>query len=64
MKYEIVKGDDPSSLTLRFVQDGKKPIKKPIEVSVSFSSDDSFSFKDPFAKKADSAQTIVFKRQP
>jgi hypothetical protein len=63
MKFEIVNGDDPSNLSIRFVKDGKKDIKKPIEVSVSFSDDDTFSFKDPFAKKADSALTLVFKRQ-
>lgn len=63
IKFELVKGDEPNSLTVKFVQDNKKPIKKPIEVSVSFTDDDTISFKDPFAKKADSAATLVFKRQ-
>ena len=63
MKFEVVKGDDPSNLAIRFVKDGKKDIKKPIEVSVTFSDDNTFSFKDPFAKKADSALTLVFRRQ-
>jgi hypothetical protein len=63
MKFEIVKGDDPSNLSIRFVKDGKKDLKKPIEVSISFPDDNTFSFKDPFAKKASSALTLVFKRQ-
>jgi len=61
--FQIVKGDDPSSLALKFTKDGKKVLKTPIDVSVSFTDDNTFSFKDPFAKKADSAQTLVFKRQ-
>jgi hypothetical protein len=63
MKYEIVKGDDPSNLAIRFVKDGSKDLKKPIEVSVTFTGDDTFSFKDPFARKPDAAPTLVFKRQ-
>jgi major membrane immunogen (membrane-anchored lipoprotein) len=63
MAYEVVKGDDPSNLTIRFVKDGKKALKKPIEVSVTFTDDNTFTFKDPFAKKADSALVLVFKRQ-
>jgi hypothetical protein len=63
MKFEVVKGDDPSSLAIRFVKDGKKDLKKPIEVSITFSDDNTFSFKDPFAKKVDGAMTLVFKRQ-
>jgi hypothetical protein len=63
VKYEIVKGDEAGSVTVRFIQDNKKPLKKPIEVTVNFTDDNTFSFRDPFAKKADSAMVLVFKRQ-
>jgi hypothetical protein len=63
VKFEVVKGDDPASLTVRFLKDGKKDLKPPVEVAVSFADDNTFSFKDPFAKKKDSALTLVFKRQ-
>jgi hypothetical protein len=61
--FELVKGDDPSNLTIRFLKDGKKDIKPPVEVAVSFTDDNTFSFKDPFAKKKDTALTLVFKKQ-
>jgi hypothetical protein len=61
VKFEIVSGDE-KSVTVKLVKDGKKDLKPPVEVSISVS-DDSLSFKDPFAKKKDSAMTLVFKRQ-
>jgi hypothetical protein len=63
VKFEIVKGDEPGSVTVKFVQDNKKAIKKPVEVVINFTDDNTFSFKDPFSKKPDSAPTLVFKRQ-
>jgi hypothetical protein len=63
IKFELVKGDDPGSITVKFTQDNKKPIKKPIEVTVTFTDDSTIQFKDPFAKKADSAMTLVFKKK-
>jgi hypothetical protein len=61
IKFEFVSGDE-KNVTVKFVKDGKKDLKTPIEVSISVS-DDTISFKDPYAKKKDSAQTLVFKRQ-
>lgn len=61
MGVKIVKGDDPNSLGLQFVKDGKKDLKTPIEVSVTFKDDNTFEVKDPWAKK--DPQTLVFKRQ-
>jgi plastocyanin len=61
MGYAIVKGDDPTSLTIKFVKDGKKDIKKPVEISITFSDDNSFTWADPFAKKA--PLNLTFKRQ-
>jgi hypothetical protein len=61
MGVKIVSGDDPKSLSLQFVKDGKKDLKTPIDVSITFTDDDTFEMKDPFAKK--DAKTLVFKRQ-
>jgi flagellar hook-basal body complex protein FliE len=61
IKFEIVGGDE-KSVTVKFVKDGKKDIKPPVEVAISVT-DDTISFTDPFAKKKDSAMTLVFKRQ-
>ena len=59
MGVKVVSGDDPASLKIQFVKDGKKDLKAPIDVSVTFKDDNTFEVKDPFAKKAD----LVFKRQ-
>lgn len=61
VKFEIVGGDEKTVL-VKLVKDGKKDLKPPVEVTISVS-DDSISFKDPFAKKKDAAMTLVFKRQ-
>jgi hypothetical protein len=61
MGVKVVSGDDPSSLKIQFVKDGKKDLKKPIDVAITFSDDDTLSFADPWAKK--DPQTLVFKRQ-
>jgi hypothetical protein len=63
IKFELVKGDSPNEITVKFTQDNKKPIKKPIDVTVTFTDDSTIQFKDPFAKKADAAQTLVFKKK-
>ena len=62
IKYEIVKGNDPNSLTLRFIKDGNKDLKGQI-VPVTFSDDNTFNMKDPFASDPTKATTLVFKRQ-
>lgn len=61
MGIKIVKGDDPNTLQIQFVKDGKKDLKTPIDVTVTFTDDNTFTMKDPFAKK--DPQTLVFKRQ-
>jgi hypothetical protein len=61
MGVKIVSGDDPNSLKLQFVKDGKKDLKTPVEVSITFKDDTTFEVKDPWAKK--DAKTLVFKRQ-
>jgi hypothetical protein len=61
MGVKITKGDDPGSLSIQFVKDGKKDLKTPIEVSITFTDDNTFTVKDPFAKK--DGMTLVFKRQ-
>jgi hypothetical protein len=62
-KFEVSgKADDPASVTLKLAPAGPKA--KPQEVAVTFSDDDTFSMKDPFAKDAKKALTLVFKRTP
>jgi hypothetical protein len=61
MGVKVVSGDDPNSLKIQFVKDGKKDLKTPIDVSISFKDDNTFEVADPWAKK--SPMTLVFKRQ-
>jgi hypothetical protein len=61
MGIKVVSGDDPASLKIQFVKDGKKDLKAPIDVSINFKDDNTFEIQDPWAKK--NAQTFVFKRQ-
>ena len=61
MGVKIVKGDDPNSLALQFVKDGKKDLKKPVEISITFKDDNTFEVSDPWAKK--DGKTLVFKRK-
>jgi hypothetical protein len=61
MGIKIVKGDDPNSLAIQFVKDGKKDLKKPIDVAITFTDDNTFTVADPWAKK--DPATLVFKRQ-
>jgi hypothetical protein len=62
--FDIAKGDDPSSLTIKLGKDetAKKDLKG-AELSITFKDDNTFEVKDPFAKDAKKAQTLVFKRQ-
>jgi hypothetical protein len=62
-KIKVVKGDDPSALSIQIVNDNKKDLKKPIDVSITFTDDNTFTMKDPFAKDPAKAPTIVFKRK-
>jgi len=62
--YKIaIKGDDPGSFTMTISADGKKALKTPLDVQVSFTDDNTFNLKDPSAKDQTKAQTLVFKRQ-
>ena len=46
---------------MTLVEEGVLDLKTPIDVSVTFSDDNTFSVKDPWAKK--DPATLVFKRQ-
>ncbi len=62
--YKIaIKGDDPGSFTMTISADGKKALKTPLDVTVTFTDDNTFNLKDPSAKDATKAPTLVFKRQ-
>jgi hypothetical protein len=61
MGIKVVSGDDPASLKIQFVKDGKKDLKTPQDVSITFKDDNTFEIVDPFTKK--NPQTLVFKRQ-
>ncbi len=63
VKYEVSK-DDPSALTIKLGKDevSKKDLKG-AEVTVTFTDENTFTIKDPVAKDAKTAKTLVFKRQ-
>jgi len=63
VKFEAGKGDD-KTLTIKLGQDetAKKDLKG-LEVSITFTDDNTFELKDPWAKDPKKAQTLVFKRQ-
>ena len=63
IKFEVAK-DEPSSLTIKLGQDStaKKDLKG-AELTITFTDDNTFSVKDPYAKDPTKAQTLVFKRQ-
>ena len=62
--YKITaKGDDPGSFTMTISADGKKALKTPLDVQVTFTDDNTFNMKDPSAKDQTKAQNLVFKRQ-
>jgi len=59
--YSVDNSTDTTA-TLKLAKDGKKDLKgQPLEVT--FTDDDHFTVKDPWAKNKDKAQTLVFKRQ-
>jgi type IV secretory pathway VirB10-like protein len=55
-------GGDVNTVTIKLMKDGKTDLKGK-EVAITFTDDDTFSMKDPFAKDPKKAQTLVFKRQ-
>ena len=63
IKFEVAK-DEVNTITLKLGQDStaKKDLKG-AEISITFTDDNTFSLKDPFAKDPTKAQTLVFKRQ-
>ncbi len=62
IKFEVVK-DDSSTLTIKLGKDAttKKDLKG-AEITITFTDDNTFSVKDPFAKDPKKAQTLFFKR--
>ena len=62
IKFEIAK-DEPSALTIKLNKDEttKKDLKG-AELTITFTDDNTFSVKDPFAKDPKKAQTLFFKR--
>jgi hypothetical protein len=62
--YKITaKGDDPATFTMTISADGKKALKTPLDVQITFTDDNTFNMKDPSAKDQTKAQNLVFKRQ-
>jgi type IV secretory pathway VirB10-like protein len=63
IKFEVGKGDD-KTLTIKLGNDetAKKDLKG-AELTITFTDDNTFEFKDPYAKDPKKAQTLVFKRQ-
>jgi LysM repeat protein len=62
IKFEIAK-DEASALTIKLGKDAttKKDLKN-AEITITFTDDNTFSVKDPFAKDPKKAQTLFFKR--
>ena len=54
---------DPKNLTIKLGKDAttKKDLKG-AEITITFTDDNTFSVKDPFAKDPKKAQTLFFKR--
>jgi hypothetical protein len=61
VSFEVANSSE-NSLSLKLGKDGKKDLKGQA-VDISFSDDNTFSMKDPFAKDPKKAVTLVFKRQ-
>jgi hypothetical protein len=63
IKFEVAGKDDPNTLTIKLGKDEttKKDLKG-AEITVTFTDDNTFNVKDPFAKDPKKAQTLVFKR--
>jgi hypothetical protein len=62
IKFEIAK-DESNTLTIKLGKDAttKKDLKG-AEITITFTDDNTFSVKDPFAKDPKKAQTLFFKR--
>jgi hypothetical protein len=62
IKFEVAK-DDSGTLTIKLGKDAttKKDLKG-AEITITFTDDNTFSVKDPFAKDPKKAQTLFFKR--
>lgn len=62
IKFEVAK-DEPATLTLKLNKDEttKKDLKG-AEITITFTDDNTFNVKDPFAKDPKKAQTLFFKR--
>lgn len=63
IKFEVAGKEDPSTLTIKLGKDetAKKDLKG-AEITITFTDDNTFSVKDPFAKDPKKAQTLFFKR--
>jgi hypothetical protein len=62
IKFEA-SGNDPNTLTIKLGKDeATKKDLKGAEITVTFTDDNTFTLKDPFAKDPKKAQTLVFKR--
>ncbi len=63
IKFEVTSKDDPNNLTIKLGKDAttKKDLKG-AEITITFTDDNTFSVKDPFAKDPKKAQTLFFKR--
>ncbi|MEP7125232.1 MAG: hypothetical protein ABJE95_30155 [Byssovorax sp.] len=63
IKFEVSSKDDPNNLTIKLGKDAttKKDLKG-AEITITFTDDNTFSLKDPFAKDPKKAQTLFFKR--
>lgn len=62
IKFEIGK-DDSNTLTIKLVKDEVVKAFKGGELTITFTDDNTFNFKDPWAKDPKKASTLVFKRQ-
>jgi len=62
IKFEVAK-DESNTLTIKLGKDAtaKKDLKG-AEITITFTDDNTFSVKDPYAKDPKKAQTLVFKR--
>lgn len=62
IKFEVAK-DEPNALTIKLNKDetAKKDLKG-AELTITFTDDNTFSVKDPFAKDPKKAQVLFFKR--
>lgn len=61
LEFEVSgKGDDPTTLTIKFTKDKKKAVKDAKEITITFKDDNTFEMADPWAKK--DPKKFVFKK--